>query len=155
MKATRMRCEAAMQRGQFAGTAVLGVVAALMLAACSANGAELPREAWQVATEVPAGAPALAEDQASSDGGGAGSLIKGLAPAQFFAQNCAVCHGARREGGVGLPLTPDHLVREDSFYQDTIRNGRVGTAMAPMGTLLSLSDEEIAALVRFLKADRP
>lgn len=56
---------------------------------------------------------------------------------------------------MGLPLTPDKLTKEDAFYADTIKNGRDGTGMTMMGTILGMSDEEIATMVTFLKTDQP
>lgn len=130
------------------GLAVASVVAGFALVACGGGGEE---EEAPEATEV-ATAAAAATEAASGD---SAALIKGLAPEAFFAANCATCHGEHREGGVGLPLTPDKLTKEDAFYADTIKNGRAGTGMTMMGTILGMSDEEIATMVHFLKTDQP
>ena len=74
---------------------------------------------------------------------------------RMFTVYCAVCHGANREGGVGLPLTPDVLTQEASVYEDVVMNGRSGTAMTSMGTNLGLSTEEVATLVHFLQTVEP
>lgn len=54
-----------------------------------------------------------------------------------------------------FPSPPDKLTQDDAFYQDTIKNGRAGTAMAAMGQILGLSDADLTAVVRFLKTDQP
>ncbi len=83
--------------------------------------------------------------------------VQGVLVGTFFQQNCAVCHGQSREGGVGLPLTPDALTQPDQFYIDTITNGRAGTAMPPWGQSAGgpLSPEEIQNMVAFLKNVAP
>lgn len=128
------------------------VLAALALAACGDSDSDTSRPAFAVegfATEA-------ATTAASEVGeGGEDGQVRGMAPKEFFVANCAACHGANREGGVGLPLTPEKLTQNDAFYQDTIKNGRSGTAMAAVGTILGLSDDEIATLVTFLKTDQP
>ena len=129
------------------------VLAGLALAACSGDSdTDTSRPAFAVEGFATPAAPA-----AASEGGESGEegRVRGMAPQEFFAANCAACHGANREGGVGLPLTPDKLTQDDAFYQDTIKNGRAGTAMAAMGTVLGLPDDEIATLVTFLKTDQP
>jgi mono/diheme cytochrome c family protein len=72
---------------------------------------------------------------------------------EFFANNCAVCHGLNREGGVGLPLTRDRLTEPDQFYIDTITNGRgaIMPAWGPQG----LDEDEIASIVTWLKNTDP
>jgi mono/diheme cytochrome c family protein len=130
------------------GLAVASVVAGLALVACGGGGED---EEAPEATEVATAAAAATE----AAGGDSAALIKGLAPEAFFAANCATCHGQKREGGVGLPLTPDKLTKEDAFYADTIKNGRDGTGMTMMGTILGMSDEEIATMVHFLKTNQP
>jgi cytochrome c55X len=84
-----------------------------------------------------------------------GPLVKGLGVAQFFSANCAVCHGANRQGGIGPALTPARLTQPDEFYFDTIANGRPGTAMPAWRTTANLSDEDIRNLVTFIKTVNP
>jgi len=72
---------------------------------------------------------------------------------EFFAATCAPCHGMNREGGVGLPLTRDRLTEPDQFYIDTITNGR--GAIMPAWGAQGLDDEEIAAIVTWLKNTDP
>jgi cytochrome c oxidase subunit IV len=91
------------------------------------------------------------EDEEGAEPGA--ELVAGLAPADFFAANCAACHGANREGLVGPALTPTTLTQADEFYHDTIKNGRQGTAMPPWGGMLN--DTDIDVLVHFLKTVEP
>lgn len=92
-----------------------------------------------------------------SAGGGAaeaGDTVKDMPVAEFFAGNCAVCHGQNREGLVGPALTPERLTQPDDFYFETIKNGRPGTAMPSWGAA-GLSDDDIHALVHFVKTVEP
>lgn len=128
-------------------------VAAAALVACGGGDSDEPE-----AEETTAPAAATEAAPSSSEGSSEGDsddLVKGLAPDEFYAANCAVCHGANREGGVGLPLTPDVLTQEASVYEDVVMNGRSGTAMTSMGTNLGLSTEEVATLVHFLQTVEP
>lgn len=81
--------------------------------------------------------------------GGEGT-VQGSPVAEFFQATCAVCHGDQRQGGIGLPLTPERLIEADEFYFETIKNGRDGTAMPAWG-LAGLSDADIRTLVEFLR----
>ena len=69
----------------------------------------------------------------------------------IYADTCAACHGAEGEGDVGSPLNGDahawHHV--DSQLHAFVRDGIPGTAMA--GHKDHLSDEEIAAVISYLK----
>jgi len=70
----------------------------------------------------------------------------------FFQASCSTCHGADRAGitGLGLPLLPDVLVKDDEFYFDTIKNGRAGTVMPAWGQQ-GLTDEDIQTLLEFIR----
>lgn len=83
-----------------------------------------------------------------------GPTVKGIAVADFFKANCAVCHGQNRQGGVGPALTPARLTQSDQFYIDTIANGRPGTAM-PSWKAAGLSDEDISNLMQYEKYSQP
>lgn len=133
------------------GVLVAAVALGGLTAVACGGGDDGGDAATAAATEAAATATAEEHDDEESDD----NLIKGLAPKDFFTANCATCHGPNREGGVGLPLTPQSLTNTDEFYADTIKNGRAGTGMTMMGTILGLSDEEIATLVTFLKTDQP
>jgi mono/diheme cytochrome c family protein len=124
-------------------------VAAAALVACGGGDSDEP------AAEETAPPAAATEAAPGSSGGDTDALVMGLAPAEFYAANCAVCHGANREGGVGLALTPDLLTQEASVYEDVVMNGRSGTAMTSMGKNLGLSTEEVETLVHFLQTVEP
>ncbi|WJW74807.1 c-type cytochrome [Thiohalobacter sp. IOR34] len=77
---------------------------------------------------------------------------------QLFRQNCIFCH---QEDGVGKPglapsLTNPELlsIASDSFFERTIHDGRVGTAMPPFA---HLSKDKIQAIIAYLRsfAKRP
>jgi len=127
-----------------AGLSMLGV-AMLALSACGGSGSST------VAPTTAPGGTATASPTAGEDT----ALIKGQTPASYYAAHCATCHGQQREGGIGSPLTPGDLTESDEFYHDVIKNGRAGTGMTMMGTILGMSDEDIATLVTFLKTDQP
>lgn len=93
--------------------------------------------------------------EGSGDGVGEGNgEVKGQPVAEFFAANCAACHGQNREGLVGPALTPERLTEPTEVYFDTIKNGRPGTAMPAWGTT-GLSDQDIASLVTFVTTVEP
>lgn len=71
---------------------------------------------------------------------------------EFYQLNCASCHGERRQGAFGPPLTPNALTASDDFYFSVIADGSPGTAM-PAWSALGLEEDEIATLVRFLRTD--
>ncbi len=96
-------------------------------------------------------------EDAEGDGGeatGAADTVQGEPVADFFAANCAVCHGQNREGLVGPALTPESLTEADEFYFETIRDGRPGTAM-PSWAAAGLTDSDINALVTFITTVEP
>ncbi|MCC6238089.1 MAG: cytochrome c [Dehalococcoidia bacterium] len=80
-----------------------------------------------------------------------GSLAA-MSVSEFYAANCAACHGTNRQGGVGPPLIPSRLTMSDEFYSETIANGRSGTSM-PAWSQLGLSEANIASLVAFLRTE--
>lgn len=82
---------------------------------------------------------------------GAADWFGGRSAAEAYADSCAGCHGARREGGIGPALVPARLSENDGFYFDTIKNGRPGTPMPAWGKL-GLTDEEIWLLVGHLRS---
>jgi cytochrome c oxidase cbb3-type subunit 3 len=81
---------------------------------------------------------------------GAGHVSAAPNGAHLFARNCAVCHGARGTGGVGVPLAlPDLLSTvDDSFLRKTIRHGRPGRVMP---AFRQLSDAEVDAIVAYVR----
>ena len=76
--------------------------------------------------------------QAAPDGG------------QLYAAHCAVCHGDKGTGGVGVPLAlPSFLESvDDDFLRKTIRHGRPGRVMPAFP---ALSDAQLNAVVGFIR----
>ena len=129
-------------------TVVSGI--ALLFAAC--GGGSDDGDSTPAATDTPV------VTATSEDGGGAGGgegMVKEQPVADFFQVNCSACHGADRRGisGLGLPLLPDALTQEDDFYFDTIKNGRPGTVMPAWGETADVSDDDIHALIAFLRTE--
>jgi mono/diheme cytochrome c family protein len=96
---------------------------------------------------------------------GAAAVIPTAAPRQpgqgnaqdgqaLYAQNCAACHGAEAQGGVGPALKNNQFVKtggDDKVFQ-TIANGRPGTAMPAWSQAKGgkLTDAQIDNVVAFL-----
>jgi nitrite reductase (NO-forming)/hydroxylamine reductase len=70
---------------------------------------------------------------------------------QAYRDSCGGCHGPNREGATGPALVPGRLTSSDDFYFDVIKHGSPGTVMPAWGAL-GLSDEEIWALVGYIRA---
>jgi mono/diheme cytochrome c family protein len=83
--------------------------------------------------------------------------------ATLYAQDCAVCHGANLEGGIGAVLNPiDKLTGvpdplDPNFLISIITNGRQPqpgdpkqTAMPPKGGNPALTDKNVADLAAFI-----
>ena len=68
--------------------------------------------------------------------------------AQIFADNCAGCHGNKRQGGGGPPLLPERLTKDASEYAKTISEGVLGTPMKAWKD--KLSEEVITALSEWI-----
>ena len=97
-----------------------------------------------------AAAAAPADDGGSTDANA--PIFDGETPAEFFAANCAACHGADRSGGIGPALTAERLTEPADFYIDTILNGRPGTPM-PVWKDQGVTPEQAAAMVAYLTDD--
>ena len=80
----------------------------------------------------------------------AGSSSAAPDGAQLYAAHCAVCHGDKGTGGVGVPLAlPSFLGSvDDAFLRNTIRHGRPGRVMPAFP---SLSDTQVDAIVRLIR----
>lgn len=100
-----------------------------------------PRHGEMIAELIvrPPGGGAVPEVEAAPDG------------AFLFQTYCAACHGPQGEGGVGPALNARGRVRQmdEETLRGIIRQGRPGTAMPAWGE--RLSEEEIEALIRFLR----
>ena len=101
------------------------------------------------ASPSPSGAAALPGDPAKG--------------AQLYIQNCATCHGAGLEGGIGATLNPiDKLPGvpnplDATFLIDVITNGRQpqagdpkSTSMPPKGGNAKLSDQDVKDLAAYI-----
>jgi cytochrome c oxidase cbb3-type subunit 3 len=87
-----------------------------------------------------------------------GILLSGLAGmvngapegGELYATHCAVCHGARGTGGVGIPLALGSFQQsvDDEFLRRSIRLGRPGRVMP---AFQKLSDAQLDAIVMFIR----
>lgn len=106
------------------------------------------------------GGDATPEPSATGEpsGGGddpAAALVQGVPVTDYFLITCAGCHGSDRGGLLGPALVPDSLTEDDDFYIQTIKNGRDATAMLPYGGGIALTDEEVQAIVTWIKNVAP
>ena len=69
----------------------------------------------------------------------------------LYDENCSVCHGAKGEGGVGVPLgLPDFINKVPNEYLfKTIRYGRPGRIMPPFH---DLSDAQVNAITNYVRS---
>lgn len=70
----------------------------------------------------------------------------------IFQQNCAVCHGANAEGGIGPNLTVAFARLTEAEVAQTIVTGRLNTNRPSMPSWAFLGDDAVKALVQFLKS---
>lgn len=80
---------------------------------------------------------------------------------QLFAANCAVCHGNRGQGGVGLkldvpanrPTNESQATQRTEYLTRTLTNGRPGTYMPAWAVANGgpLNEEQIGALVAMIE----
>ena len=70
----------------------------------------------------------------------------------IFAQYCASCHGPDAAGGALGPtlVSADLAAQDDTFFQETISNGRPGTSMPQWAGLLS--PQQIEDVIAFLRS---
>ena len=70
--------------------------------------------------------------------------------ADLYGEHCSVCHGAKGEGGVGVPLTlPDFINNvSDEYLSKTIRYGRPGRIMP---AFKNLSDSQVNAITKHVR----
>jgi mono/diheme cytochrome c family protein len=80
------------------------------------------------------------------------TVFDGSSVIDFYAANCAACHGADRQGGIAPALFADRLTKSDAFYTRTILAGRPGTPM-PAWSEQGVTDEQAQALVNFIRRE--
>ncbi len=70
--------------------------------------------------------------------------------AQLYGRNCASCHGAKGDGGIGVPLSLPSFQASisDDYLRKTIYNGRPGRVMPSFS---SLSKAEVDAIVSHVR----
>ena len=85
----------------------------------------------------------------TTSGGDQALIAKGTA---VFSANCQACHGAEGAGGIGPKLKPNAFVGSstDAQVQQTIENGRPGTAMPAWNG--KLTPDDITAAVALLRS---
>ncbi|MBF0474181.1 MAG: c-type cytochrome [Nitrospirae bacterium] len=73
---------------------------------------------------------------------------------EIFNVRCALCHGEKGQGGLGLNLANQIIKKADDQYLfKTIRDGRATTPMPPFGsTGLGLTDQQIVNVISYIKA---
>jgi len=85
--------------------------------------------------------------------GGLGLSPARAAPdgARLFARNCAVCHGEKGTGGIGVPLALPSFQASisDDYLRKTIHLGRPGRVMPAFS---NLKEDEIEAIVRYVRS---
>ena len=146
------------ETGTDPATVVLPVSEASSMALTTGNCGQYPGAAGaEIRNRNPFGEDVEATPEPLPDEPEAQTMVQGVLVGTFYQSNCAVCHGAERQGGVGLPLLPSVLTESDDFYIDTITNGRTGTAMPAWGASAggTLTPEEVANMVAFLKNVEP
>lgn len=69
----------------------------------------------------------------------------------LYDDNCAVCHGLKGSGGVGVPLALPGFqkVVSDEYLRKTIRLGRPGRVMP---AFTRLSNEQVDAIIRYVRS---
>ncbi len=135
---------------------------AMGLAACGGGGADEAVEtgSGEAAEEaVEAGSGGEAEEAVEAGSGG-----DAQAGQQLFASSCSSCHGPEGKGmpGLGSDLTTSEFVAglSDSELVAFITEGRppdhpdntTGVAMPPKGGNPSLSDEDLANIVAYIRS---
>lgn len=127
---------------------IVFVLALLSLTACGGGETEMPAEPEEPTQVAPTDTQVQPEptEEETEESAEAKAAVDA---AQLYQSNCAGCHGADRSGQSGPALLPDRLTQEASYYVDVITNGSGG--MPSFGN--RLSDEEISALVEFIRSE--
>ncbi|MCW9004702.1 MAG: cytochrome c, partial [Gammaproteobacteria bacterium] len=69
----------------------------------------------------------------------------------LYDDNCAICHGHKGTGGVGIPLGLTSFLQQapDEYLRRTIRIGRPGRIMP---SFYRLSDKDIDAIITYIRS---
>ncbi len=71
---------------------------------------------------------------------------------QHYAQHCAACHEIGAGGAPTRKTTYDWKIRRNQDPQDILRAVRKGfVGMPPSGRCLNCSDDELLAIIRFMR----
>lgn len=77
---------------------------------------------------------------------------EGTNGAEIFAANCAICHGANGEGGVGPNLTVALERIDKESLRTTIEDGRLNVNRPSMPSWEALGQDAITALVQYIES---
>ena len=79
------------------------------------------------------------------------ALAEAANGALLYQRNCAVCHGIKGDGGVGIPLNlKDFLaVASDNYLRATLREGRPGRVMPAFP---GFSSDQVSAIIGHLRS---
>ncbi len=80
-----------------------------------------------------------------------GSVIAAPNGQALFNQHCAVCHGTKGKGGVGVPLSLSSFINSvsDEYLEKTIQMGRPGRIMP---AFTKLSDAQVSAIAGYMRS---
>jgi len=70
---------------------------------------------------------------------------------QLYTEKCAICHGRQGQGGVGIPLGLEAFLAQtpDEYLRRSIRVGRPGRIMP---SFYRLSDNDVAAIIKYIRS---
>ncbi|MCZ6728057.1 MAG: cytochrome c, partial [Acidobacteria bacterium] len=159
--------EAAARKPPWAWLGILGaaVLIGVVYLALQAGDSEPPPAGEPAPAQAPASAPEATPEtgsapEASGETALAGASLDGEA---LFKVTCPACHGQEAKGvpGLGKDMTTSEFIKERSNEElvEFIKQGRTaddplnttGVAMPPKGLNVALSDDEILAIVEYIR----
>lgn len=69
--------------------------------------------------------------------------------AKVYTSNCAVCHGANGEGGIGVKLAANSQVGNAAYVVERVLNGFIEHGMPPFRA--ALDDHQVAAVATYVR----